>query len=255
MTNVILEKISIKGRILPEIREVSIPNIPNIHLEDPNGFQAIYTFNIENGQFIILCEIFRKCENFFQFSIIRCYEFVTTLVDIHAFSNGWALSVIIDTAVHNNMHRRIALSEKSALDKCSAIKNSDDFQKILNITLNNFNLRFAFRDLISSLSTLNYSAIAASRSIEAIRDLISPDTPKLQAWENMRDKLNIERKYLQYITDTSRQPRHGNRGATDGMIQMEVTQRAWRIMDRYLEFMKRGGEDALPRDVFEALAE
>ncbi|MGE5510609.1 MAG: hypothetical protein ACM31O_05080 [Bacteroidota bacterium] len=71
----------------------------------------------------------------------------------------------------------------------------------------------------------------------------------------MRSLLNIERDYLQRITDASRGPRHGYRGGATGAGQQIAIQRAWVIMNRYFKFMQRGGEQPLPRDEFPALAD
>jgi hypothetical protein len=60
---------------------------------------------------------------------------------------------------------------------------------------------------------------------------------------------------LQRITDGSRGPRHGDRGGVTGDGQRIAMQRAWTIMNRYFEFMKRGGEQPLPKAEFPTLAD
>jgi hypothetical protein len=248
-----MDLVVVEGRVLPEVREVSIPRIDPIHFKDPNGFEAEFKFIIENGKVFVTCNVIERCEDYVRFCIIRAYECATALIDIFAFSKGWALSLILDTLIQNDVRQRFALSEQNVQAHCTVLRDPADFQEVCALVLPNLNLRFAFHDLVSSLSTLNYSAIAACRAVEVVRDLISPDMPDDRAWKLMRKKLNIERSYLQLVTDASRKPRHGNRGATDGRVQMEVTNRAWVIMNRYLEFMKRGGQDALPSDFFAVL--
>lgn len=242
-----------KGRVLPEARRVSVPETNPILFQDPNGFEGNFLIKIHDSFFAVECNIIKECENIFQFCAIRSLEFVGALVDIYAFSKGWALSVIVDSITVDGRTRGIALSELSVQSQCIPLENSADFQKISDLVLPNLNLRFAFRDLISSLSTLNYSAIAAARAIEAIRRSMSSSSSESEAWQIMRNKLRIERSYLQFITDASRYPRHGDRGATDGVTQMMVTHRAWETMNRYLEFMKQGGEEALPKDKYPLL--
>lgn len=248
-----MDMVIIDGRVLPEVRRVSIPDIKPISLNDPNGFEGTFEIKIRKGKVRIDCGVVKPCDNTLQFCAIRSLEFATALVDIFAFSKGWALSVIIDFVTSGEERRPIALSEQSVQAYCNAFKSPAEFQQVSDLVLPNLGLRFAFRDLVSSLSTLNYSAIAAARAVEVIRSLISPETSESEAWKIMRNKLRIERSYLQFITDASRYPRHGNRGATDGGSQIIVTHRAWAVMTRYLEFLKRGGKDELPEDMFPLL--
>ncbi|MDF3153540.1 hypothetical protein P3C58_16300 [Mesorhizobium sp. XAP10] len=248
-----MDTITIEGWVLPEIRRVSIPDIDSISFKDPNGFEGIFKFKIRDGNVHVECDIVSSCDNALQFCTVRSLELATALVDIFAFSKGWALSVIVDFMTRGEERRPIALSEQSVQAYCNAFQSAAEFQQLSNLVLPNLSLRFAFRDLVSSLSTLNYSAIAAARAVEVIRSQMASDTSESQAWEVMRNKLRIERSYLKFITDASRYPRHGNRGATDGGTQIVVTHRAWAIMTRYLEFLKRGGKEELPEDMFPLL--
>ena len=125
---------------------------------------------------------------------------------------------------------------------------------MLDIVTGNLNLQLAIHDLIQSLNTLNYSNVAAARSMKSLRHIIAPpNMPENQAWEMLRANLRIDRPYLQFITDNSRQARHGNRESAVEKSGLEATIRAWAIMNRFLEFMKRGGKNPLSEEEFPLL--
>lgn len=246
--------IRLEGRVLPELLKVSIPIKHSIRYSEPYGFEATFEIKIEFGKIHLVCNIKNEIDDYYEICVIRAYEIVSTLIDVFAFSKGWALSLIFDTVVQDEKTKQINFGESSVRQRCTAFENSGNFQRITEIVMDDLNLRLAFRDLISSLNTFNYSAIAAARSVEAIRLVMAPSIKsESKAWDILRSKLRIERGYLQFVTDASRKPRHGNRGETDGETQLEVTHRAWAVMNRYLEFMLRGGEDILPENKFPLL--
>ena len=119
---------------------------------------------------------------FIKMSLVRAYEFVAAAVDLYAFSRGWALSVLLDDFIIDGQRQGIAFSETSVAPLCSAISNEKDFLEVWEHLSESFDLKFALRDLISSLSTLNYSSVAACRAVETIKNqlhLMSPMTRKV----------------------------------------------------------------------------
>lgn len=241
------------GRVIPEVRKVTLPNTTPIQYSDPWGFHAEIHVSINDGKVEIDCACF-DAEPRKDMCIVRCYECVTALVDLYAFTKGWSLSVILDRMIVGTTVTPLAVSELSLQPLVSSITGDDDFRAVWQLMLRKFNLKFALHDLVIGIGSLNYSHIGAARSVEAIRQLITPDAQNEKiAWSNMRSLLNIERDFLQRITDASRGPRHGNRGGVTGDGQRIVMQRAWTVMNRYFEFMKRGGEQPLPLDEFPTL--
>lgn len=250
----VLNEVRIRGRVLPERRNVNIPKQRPILYRDVGGFEAEFDIEVRNGEVEVLCKNIQNDDDKFQLCIIRSLEIVTAIIDVFAFSKGWALSVMYDCTIIGDMLQPIALGESSVQKCCTAFSSQDGFDRIVEHVYQNFNLRFAFHDLVASLGNLNYSAIAAARAIDAIRQIMNPPgTPEKIGWETLRKKLVVEKSYLEFISRASRGPRHGDRGDTSGPIQMEVTYRAWTIMNRYLEFMNRGGTDQLPEHEFPLL--
>lgn len=169
-----MTKIHFKGRVLPEHRRVSIPHVNPLKNFDANRFEAEVAISIVQGRVTIACRSINGTELEPQMCIVRAYECATALVDLYAFTKGWALSVLLDYMYIEERRVLIATSETSVQKYCTVMQTDDEFRNVWSIVLGSGNLKFALRDLISSLSTLNYSSIAVGRSIEAIRQLLAP---------------------------------------------------------------------------------
>lgn len=244
------------GRVLPEVRSVSVPPLDDVRYTEVAGETARFGIRIGNGKIRVVCTASDVEDYTFKWTLARAQELCTTMVDAIGFCRGWSLHVLFDEAVVAGERRALALGEVGVRSICTAFSTEHDFEQVWKILLDEFELRFAFRDLVSSLGTLNYSAIASARAIEAVRHLIAdPQVNRDEAWRQLREKLNVERAYLKFITDASVAPRHGLRGKTDGAVQMAVTRRAWTVMNRYLEFRKRGGAQPLPLSDFPTLTD
>jgi hypothetical protein len=78
------------------------------------------------------------------------------------------------------------------------------------------------------------------------------DTSRAEAWGTFQTNLRVSRDFLNLITDTSRGPRHGDRTHIPGTTTIEITMRAWQVMDRFIEYRKRGNQP-LPETDFPLL--
>jgi hypothetical protein len=54
--------------------------------------------------------------------------------------------------------------------------------------------------------------------------------------------LQIDRSYLEFITDTSTGPRHADPEHIPGSVCHEISVRAWTITNRFFEYLKRGSQ-------------
>jgi hypothetical protein len=110
-----------------------------------------------------------------------------------------------------------------------------------NIVLSDPTLFLALNDLVSAITIPHVAPVACSRAMDGLRHLIaSPDAKEPLAWQQMRDALRVDRNFLQLISDTSKGPRHARPGHIPGDIVKEICRRSWIIMNRYLEYVKRG---------------
>ena len=104
------------------------------------------------------------------------------------------------------------------------------------------NLYRAFNDLIDTQIMPHISLVNCARVIDSIRRMIAPGVRDRHGWAAMHEALNIAEPYLKWITTQSKGPRHADSSQVSAGAQTEATERAWKIMNRYLEYRKRGSQ-------------
>ena len=126
--------------------------------------------------------------------------------------------------------------------------------KIWDLVLSDPPLFQALDDLIVLITLPHHAAVDCARAIEGLRNLVAARGATVsRSWEQMRNALQLDRSFLQPITDTSTAPRHGDRNFIPGTTVTEIVRRSWIIMDRFLEYQKRGNI-SLPATDFPLLA-
>lgn len=66
------------------------------------------------------------------------------------------------------------------------------------------------------------------------------------AWAAMQAALNISESYQKWVTDLSAKPRHADRSYQTGIDVREALKRTWTIMNRFLEYRRRGNIPLTP---------
>jgi hypothetical protein len=115
------------------------------------------------------------------------------------------------------------------------------FLETLHIVLRDPTLSLALRDLIDGMRQFHIGPINCARAIETIRNYFIPaGGERRDGWAPMQTALNVSESYLRFITNLSRDPRHGDRS----YIPIDQTRlagaRAWSVMTRFLEYRRRG---------------
>lgn len=238
------------GRVIPEHLKTSIVWPHAVKLVYPSGEEGLFRLTIIEGRVTATVELAELDAELIKWGTIRALEFASTLVNFEAFRTGRSLSVVFDETNVEDEKIPLALSHRSVLQHIREYQPAE-IELIQDELFDQLDLRLALGDLVSSLSTLNYSAIAACRAVETIRNLIAePAVSDDKAWSQMRCALNLTKPFLTLITDASKNPRHGRRGMIDVNGQSEITHRAWAVMGRYFEFVLLGKPDTLPIDLF-----
>lgn len=135
--------------------------------------------------------------------------------------------------------RCTAIATKPASEADHAI-----WHKLLAQVMGDASTRTVLNDLIQALSSSHAVVPSCARAMEGIRSAITPGSDNREkGWPIMRERLNIDRPYLQFITDKSTGPRHGDRSdAIPASLNVEILQRSWEIMNRFLIYKQRGDQ-------------
>jgi uncharacterized protein YoaH (UPF0181 family) len=234
------------GKVNPDVIKVSVPDFSaNWHI-DEIGQDAILNVNISNSEVCVEC----KLDSYEEIHLVQLYRRAIDLargsVHLVGFAMGCGLTVTLDTFIDPGQNRTTLVPQDQNLASlCTAFglgaSRVGDFSAVAQIVLSEPPLFMAFDDLIQSITHGHQSPNAAGRAIERIRNLMAPGIQdRNQAWGLMRQNLQIDRAYLDFITDLSKGPRHGDPQFIPGGPVTEAVKRAWVVMNRYLEYRKRG---------------
>jgi hypothetical protein len=251
------------GRVLPAVIQVTINDLPAINWVDAdNGVEISFNISIQHGAVGAICSLNKfNPETDLVRVYMRVFDLVRAAVDLTCFSTGYGLSVILDTYTgpdgittpfvpHDT--RLAALCTAFNMNAATSIEQNA-FHKVLTIVLSNWPIFRVLRQLIEANTVPHESAVNCARVIEGIRHLLaSPGSSTKKSWEDMRGCLNLSVEYLKLVTDTSTGPRHGDSTHIPGTATVEITVRTWTVMNRFLEYKKRG-DQALPATEFPVL--
>ncbi|MBR8303469.1 hypothetical protein KDW49_22430 [Burkholderia dolosa] len=243
-----MKKIYFRGRVLPNQPQVSINYMPSIKWKDVDWDVALeFLFRIQNSNVDVECQLEAWLPEYFPQVHQRALDICRAQVDVVAFSQGIGLTVIFDTFTDpDGRITSIAHANPELATLCTAYSLEHRFDEVCRAVIEQPLLFMALRELITAISLPHVSLVECARAMDRLKNLIAaPGSSPRSAWSQLRDVLHIDEAYLKYITDASADPRHGQPGHTPAAVTMEVTRRAWTIMNRYLEYVLQG---AVPLD-------
>jgi hypothetical protein len=225
--------------------------------------------NIINGEFTAECEL-NRTPNADEVSLVfgRAYSIVRVLIDMYSFFTGNAVTMVFDRLVSadGEQHEWFA-GDVELRPICTAYdKQPLTWFPVLREMISTPELQHAMADLTDCIGIPHLTVINCARAIEAIRNLIAEElipsgadrivwfkNHERQAWNHFGSLLRIEQSYTQPIISSSRGPRHGRRWTGHQLPTNQITRRGWTIMNRFLEYRKRGSTQ-LPLADFPILA-
>lgn len=179
--------------------------------------------NIDGGNATVNCEINKFAMGEPVDLIIRHVHFVTKMyTSMLAFNSGIAMTLVLDTAIlPDGKLLHLIHKDPNLSGICSAFtvpKTNDEFAakadgsftQVHNLLLEDRALCVALSTLTESLELPDATIINCARAMEHIRNLVSPDQKRRDGWLALREVLNIDRPYLEFITNASTGPRHGD---------------------------------------------
>ena len=244
------------GRVLPLHRKVNLAGHPGVVWDAVElGLVVAFRIQIVESLVIVECEMerFEKDKHFLDL-YLRAYDFVLAALDLISFSAGIGHSLILEKLIEPDGTTTDLESIFPAAAALSTATNSDPngIAVLLPIVSTEPPVFRALRDLIDGITTGHSSAVNCGRVLDALRKLIAPELETAPGWAKLRSTLRAERSYLDLISNTSKNPRHGDFTRIKGDITLEVGVRTWTLMNRYLEFRKRGNQP-LPDSEFSVL--
>jgi hypothetical protein len=238
------------GFVLPGAIRVTTSNLPTIEWRESSTSQTLkFRISIVNSVVDVECELpsFTK-GNDFNAALVRALDLSRAVVDCHAFAKGYGLTVHLDKVTYPDQTSDLLFFSQphlskffTAFDVNSTNADPNSFDAMMRMVIGEPPVFMALNDLIVSITLPHHAPVNCARAIEGIRVLmVPPGGDRKQGWPLMRDNLNVEQSYLSFVTGHSTAGRHGDRTHIVGPTVQEIIDRSWIVMNRFLEFRKRG---------------
>lgn len=256
------------GRIYPPSVSVTMHHYTDVQMQDEsNGQQYAFRVSVNKSVVTVGCEVLDYSDSLFTRIYISALDIARATVDLVAFANGFGLTVLFHSFITPDGTRsQLLLQDRSLSSLCTAFTISGtvqaesgttqfdiNFDKIFRIVLAEPPLFMALNDLTVAISQPHQAPVSCARAVEGICRLFRHgNDSRADAWRSLRSSLRVTQSYLKLITDTSAAPRHGDRSYIPSTLTDEIVKRSWNVMNRFLEFRKRGNTD-LPPDIFPVL--
>jgi hypothetical protein len=234
------------GRVLPKHVNLNFTLPDRCWRADELGLDIIFKISIVNSRIYIECEAERYDDAHFVEFYRRAIDLSQTAVSLASFATGLGIFAFIDKFVNQHgVTSSIHFVDPVMSQLCKSYSitptPTDSFTRIVNAVFSDVNIMFALNDLTEIMRLGHVTTVRCALVMDRIKHIISPDGifHDSDKWPRMRDNLNIDEGYLKYITDISKNHRHGRPGFIPGAATVEVSRRSWIIMDRFLEYKKR----------------
>jgi hypothetical protein len=238
------------GYVEPRNLKFYVENLAPIEEKDLlTDLKMSFTVSILEGIVGIECDVsdFRKED--MSALTNRALEIVRTFIDLYSFSSGYGLNVYLEKFICPDGSEVVIMPKNHPLAALCTAYTTQDMNEMFSLIVHDASKFMALNDLVTANNIPRHAEINCSRAMDAIRKLISPNLNDIQGWRAMQKALNVDEKYLKYISEISKDARHGKREWYASQPMETNLQRAWTVMDRYLSYLKRG-EVPLPLDEF-----
>jgi len=215
------------------------------------------TFSLVDSAIDVRCDVTRYGVRELEHIHKIAHDLTRAIVNVYNFATGSGLTIVFEAVIDPNGNRSILLPQDLRLAPlCTAysLESTDPRRiEILMLVLQEPSLFMSLNDLLDAIIHPHAVLVDCARAIERLTNAISPPgTNRKQMWAYFRDNLRLGREYLEYITGHSTGPRHGDPTFVAGTVGGEASRRSWVVMNRFLEFRRRGNEP-LPESEFPLL--
>jgi hypothetical protein len=249
------------GTVLPVFMEFTMIGSLTAHWEDEIGGPVKQimdaSLSITKGVITIVCESNLFGTGNYDGNVdLKANYLAKGVLNCYGFAKGMILRAVLESVIKPDGIKYNIKAHRPDLEPLVTTLHSSsdgavDIHPVLSTVMTNPTIFVAVKDLVEGISATE-TPVNCARAIEAIRESMSSANDRKMGWRMMRENLNVSQKFLELITDTSKGPRHGAVLGISFAVVNETLRRSWILMNRFLEFKKRG-DKKLPLSEFPLL--
>jgi hypothetical protein len=253
--------VRVLGKVLPEAVVISWDKFPVLRFSSPDGaFQQNTKIKLDCSRIEVEIELIEYSPERLNGLFNHAYDLASAYVDMISFARGYGLFVVLESVVHpDGTTEKVVNGTPSLAQHSTAFKFPMEtpeeglaFAQVLKKVMAEPALYYALHDLIRAINIPNLAAINCGRVLDGLRKILAPDEDPKRGWPILQATLNVDAAYCRFISDQSKNPRHGDRTFIPGATTGETMKRTWIIMNRFLELRKRN-DTTLPINEFPLL--
>lgn len=241
------------GHVVPGEPQISLDNVPEFDWKwEEHDFSFHFKISVKFSVVDVECTLPDYKPEYLTEIHRRSFDMARSMVNLAAFSQGYGWFLVFDHFMDDRGSTTPFIAHDPEIAKLCTTCAGSGYGEMLPIVATDHALTRHLNDLIQAIS-VPHETTSCARVVDGLKSMIAPTASDSAAWAQMQKTLRVDKNYLKLITDASREARHGKHMRIEGDVTMEITRRAWKIMDRYLEFRKRGGKAPLPESEFPIL--
>jgi hypothetical protein len=239
------------GRVLPSSNSISMDQLPKPRLlMNECGLEMVASISVRNSLITVGCELNRYVESELAHIHKFCFDMARACVDLVAFAGGYGVVVVFETFTdESGAVRQLHYVDPMLEAECTVIKinaplesERRDFHTVLSLVMTDFPLMMALNDLIQANSLPHQGPTNCGRVLDSLRKLVAPGPDKRRGWATLREIVRVDEAYTKWVSDHSTTTRHGGGTYIPGNETREISRRTWVVMNRFLEYRKRGNQ-------------
>ena len=243
-----MPKVRFTGRVFPSVVQISV-HVPELTWPwTDTRLNLIFAVDIKDSLISVDCTLDEYKSEYLTELVQRATDLSKTAANIMAFTEGVGLTVFLDTFIDpEGTPTGLFTRDEQLAQLCTSYSldpsRQADLDAVIKIIFGEWPLFRALNELIETVSIPHLSLLNCGRVIDGIRRMITPpnQTSDVEAWMAMHNALNIDKSYQQWISLRASGPRHADPTVVIPWEETtQVTRRAWAIMNRFLEYRKRG---------------
>ena len=240
-----MDTVRLLGKILPAEPKITVQNLPGMNwVWQERGFSFDFKISIIDSSVVVDCTLPEYKAEFLVEIMRRAFDLARAAVNLSAFRHGYGLTVRLDELIDPAGNRSTLLPEDKRLPPLTtALDGNNTFDQVFRIVAQEPNLIQLLGELIHAITVPHETCQSCALAVDGLKNVIAGQSATdKEAWQKMRDVLRLNEAYLKYITDSSKDARHGKDVRIEGGVTGEVAQRTWKVMNRFLEYRKRGNQ-------------
>ena len=249
-----MPKYIFSGKVFPERAAVTITFPYLLVMQVPTGGRFRAKVLIETSQVSVVVD-----SDITDLATLRNYveQTVRNFVDAYGYIEGRGYDVEISSATLETGDLVVFDVEVAELQN-NKTERPVSFQEIIKLLFLDPTssgqlgvLRMALAEIREAIRSPHDTGFHCFRAIECLRDhFVRPEDcdETKSSWFRLRDALQIDRSWFHPLEKYAFPQRHGSFPSMTGQERVEMLQRTWRVIDRFIQYAQSGFQPLLKAD-------